>query len=337
MNIPVDALLLLSVGGPESRADVYPFLEKILKASKSGIPAERIEAVAQRYFARGGKSPANDECRKIILSLKELLRKKGPDIPVYFGNLFSRPLLPDTVREMGRDGIKIALAFATSPFGSEFSCLNYRLAIEAARNSAGDDAPEIRKLRLYFNHPGFICAQSSRLKEALGAAGCAPRDIQLIFTAHSLPSKNPSVVQYVSQIREACSMVAEDCGFQYWDLAFQSRSGPPHQPWLRPTPKELLKKASEDGGKKALVMPIGFLFENMETVYDLDQGLAGSAAEYGISIFRVATAGDHPEIIKMIRELIVERIDGSTRRKFVGSMGAFDDECNGCLCRKPWK
>lgn len=335
MNNPADALLFLSVGGPEKPEEVYPFLENILRASKSEIPPKRIEEVAERYFARGGKSPANEECRNMIQSLENLLKAEGPDIPVYFGNLFSEPLLTGTVRKMKNDGIANALAFATSAFGSEFSCLRYRRAIEEAREEAGEGAPVIKKLRLFFNHPDFIDAQASRLNETLASVEPGGGNIKLVFTAHSIPVDNPSTPQYVQQIRESCFLVAKGCGFRDWTLGFQSRSGPPHQPWLRPSPEEILKDAAGLGETTALIMPIGFLFDNMEIVHDLDRELAGAAAGFGIRMLRVSTAGDHPKIIRMIRKLIMERVDGRIARECVGSMEASDDDCSECLCRQP--
>lgn len=331
---PVDALLIVSIGGPEGPDEVYPFLNSIAQGSRGGIPEKRLSAVAARYMARGGISPANREIRKIIASLEVLLREEGPDIPVYLGNRFSSPFLSDTVKKMKSDGIKYALALVTSPFGSDFSCWHYRKAIENARMEIGASAPLIKKLRLFFNHPCFIRAQASRLDNAMVDSGFSPENTPLIFTAHSLPSEYPSTSLYEGQIRETCGLIAEKCGFSSWTLAFQSRSGRPSQPWLGPTLEQVIREQAESGTRQILVMPAGFMYDNMEIIYDLDEEAAGLASSLGITMERIKTVGNHPEIIRMIHKLILEQTSESREREFAGNMGASDDECLECLCLK---
>ena len=229
--------------------------------------------------------------------------------------------LADTVREMASKRIRNALAFVTSPYGSDFSCLHYRNAIESARAEAGASAPEIRKIRLFFNHPRFIRAQVLRLEEAMLASKTGPGLTPLMFTAHSLPSEYPSSALYERQIREACSLVASRCGFADWELAFQSRSGDPSRPWLGPTPEAGIRRLAELGARKVLVHPIGFMFDNMEIVYDLDEEASNLADGLGLRMIRVKTAGDHPEIIGMIRSLILEQKDERVPRDCLGTMG----------------
>ena len=333
MRKTFDALLIVSIGGPEGPDDVLPFLQRISKGSRGGIPEKRLAAVAERYMSRGGVSPANPENRQIISSLKILLRREGPDIPVYLGNRFSDPFLAETIEQMKSDGIQNALALVTSPFGSDFSCWHYRKAIEEARMQIGKSAPRIKKLRLFFNHPGFIQAQVSRLEEAVYDSGLSKKSTPLIFTAHSLPSEYASTALYEQQIREACSLIAGHSGFTAWTLAFQSRSGHPSQQWLGPPPGAVIKRQFELGNRKILVMPAGFMYDNMEIIYDLDEEAAGLALSLGIQMVRVKTAGNHPEIIKMIQKLILEQTDGA-EREFLGNMGASDDDCRNCLCLK---
>ena len=334
MRKSVDALLVVSIGGPESTDEVYPFLNSIARGSKTGIPEKRLAAVAARYMAREGISPANQENRKIISSLRTLLQDKGPNIPVYLGNRFSNPFLADTVERMKSDGIKHALALVTSPFGSDFSCWHYRKAIEEARGKVGPSSPSIKKLRLFFNHPCFIQAQVSRLKEAVADSGVSPGDAPLLFTAHSLPTEYASTSLYLRQIRETCTLVARNYGIHSWSLAFQSRSGPPSQSWLGPAPTQIIREKAELGFRKILVMPVGFIYDNMEIIYDLDEDAAGLALSLGVQMVRVKTAGNHPEIIRMIRKLILEQEREGTEREFIGKMGAADDSCMDCLCIK---
>ena len=187
---------------------------------------------------------------------------------------------------------------------------------------------------LIFNHPSFIRAQASRLQEALAESGTSSADTPLVFTAHSLPAGNSSTPLYVRQVRETCSLVAEECGFRSWSLAFQSRSGPPFQPWLGPPPEAVIREQADLGARTLLMMPVGFMYDNMEIVYDLDEEAAGIASSLGIRMVRVKTAGNHPDIIRMIHELILERVRGGTEKKSIGSMPAADDDCLDCLCRK---
>ncbi len=336
MSTTVDALLIVSIGGPEGLDDVLPFLQRISQGSRGGIPEKRLAAVAERYMTRGGVSPANHENRQIIASLRMLLRREGPDIPVYLGNRFSDPFLAETVKQMKADGIQNALALVTSPFGSDFSCWHYRKAIEEARMQAGISAPRIKKLRLFFNHPCFIQAQVSRLEESIYDSGLPKKGTALIFTAHSLPSEYASTALYEQQIRETCSLIAGQSGFAAWTLAFQSRSGHPSQQWLGPPPSAVIKRRFELGDRKVLVMPAGFMYDNMEIIYDLDEEAAGLASSLGIQMVRVKTTGNHPEIIRMIQKLILEQTE-SAEREFMGDMGAYDDDCRNCLCLKPRK
>ncbi len=334
MNNPCEALLLLSVGGPERPEEVRPFLDNILRETRVGIPEKRIAAVAARYAKIGGSSPANRENRKTVASLRKLLSDEGPDIPVYMGNLFSRPMLSETVRKMASDGIQNALAFVTSPFGSDFSCWRYRQALKKAADEAGASAPRIHKLRLFFNHPDFISAQVSRLKEALSGSEISGREHPLIFTAHSLPTGFPSTSEYESQIRESCRLVAEQANFPDWDLAFQSRSGPPSQSWLGPPPEKIIQEKAELGYRGVLVMPLGFMYDNLEVLYDLDIATKEISSGLGMDMIRVGTVGSHPVIIRMIRKLILEQTDEITEREHIGRMSLPDDDCLNCLCRK---
>ena len=334
MNKLVDALLIVSIGGPEEPGEIRGFLDNILGQSKTGIPEKRLQAIAGRYLEIGGSSPANHQIREIISSLEELLNAEGPSFPVYMGNLFSRPLLPDTVRKMAAEGIRNALAFATSPFGSDFSCWRYRKALKDALEEVGEPLLSIRKLRLFFNHPDFISVQAARLEEAAGSCDIPREEIPLIFTAHSLPTEYPSTAKYREQIRETCSLVAGISGFASWELAFQSRSGPPSQPWLEPHPSRIIKQKADEGHRSVLLSPLGFMYDNLEVLYDLDREMGSLAAELGLKMLRAKTSGNHPGIIRMIRKLVLEQTSDGQEKEFAGEMGLPDDACAKCLCLK---
>jgi ferrochelatase len=289
-----DAVLVLSFGGPEKPDDVIPFLENVLRGRN--VPRERMLAVAEHYYHFGGKSPINDQARALIAGLREELDSHGPPLPIYWGNRNWHPLLADTLRQMKADGVRRAIAFATSIFSSYSGCRQYLEDIERARAQV-DGAPEIHKLRTFYNHPLFIEAQADRVRETL-----AGRETSIIFTAHSIPISMAETSDYEKQLRESCRLVAECVGGSDWKLAYQSRSGPPSQPWLEPDIADVLR--SLDRGADVVVVPIGFVSDHIEVIYDLDIEAQAVARERGVNMLRAGTVGVHPKFLRMIRELI---------------------------------
>src|SRR5271169_1712070 len=214
-----DAFLLVSFGGPEGREDILPFLKNVLRGRN--VPDERVREVAAHYEAFGGKSPINAQNRALVLALEAALASLGPHLPVYWGNRNWHPFLADTLKRMAKDGVQKAYALVTSPFGSYSSCRQYREDIERAREAAGPSAPEVRKLRLFYNHPGFIEANAAGLKAALAELPDTSRDVAgILFTAHSLPVSMAASCLYETQIREACRLVGLALGRSDWTLAF---------------------------------------------------------------------------------------------------------------------
>lgn len=228
-----DALLVLSFGGPEKEEDVLPFLENVLRGRN--VPRERMLEVAEHYHYLGGKSPINDENRALIRMLERELGLNGPALPVYWGNRNWHPLLADTLREMQADGVRRAVCFATSIFSSYSGCRQYLEDIERARAEVGPDAPEIVKLRSFYNHPFFIEAEADCVRAALDQVPVERRAAAgIVFTAHSIPVAMAEACDYQQQLAEACRLVGEAIGRTDWRLIYQSRSGPPEQPWLDP-------------------------------------------------------------------------------------------------------
>jgi protoporphyrin/coproporphyrin ferrochelatase len=335
-----DALLLLSFGGPEGPDDVAPFLANVARGKQ--IPPERLREVARRYELFGGVSPINGQCRALLAGLIGELNGKGPRLPVYWGNRHWHPLLEDAVRQMAHDGVRHALAFATSAFGSYPGCRQYLEDIERARRAVGPDAPRIDKLRLFYNHPGFIEATAQRAAAALGQIPPERRGAaRLIFTAHSIPLAAAERSPYVAQLRESCRLAAEHllqwplaASQAAWELAFQSRSGPPAQPWLEPDIRDYLRRLSRSGDAADVVIaPIGFVCECMETVYDLDVEVASLCDELGIKMVRAATVGGHPRLVAMVRELVMERLDPAAPRLALGTLGPWPDQCPADCCQ----
>jgi ferrochelatase len=326
-----DALLVVSFGGPEKPDDVLPFLENVLRGRN--VPRERMMAVAEHYYHFGGKSPINDQNRALIGSLESLLAAEGPHLPVYWGNRNWHPLLADTLRQMRADGVRRALAFFTSAYSSYSGCRQYRENIAAARSEVGDGAPEVDKLRVFYNHPGFVGPVSENVKAALARI---PEDrrasAHIAFTAHSIPTAMAETSRYVEQLNETCRLVASAVGIEDFKLVFQSRSGPPTQSWLEPDICDHIRTVHAGGRSDVVVCPVGFISDHLEVIYDLDTEAAVVSAELGVNMIRAATVGTHPDFIRMIRDLIVERIDTRVPRLALGSLGPSHDVCPADCC-----
>jgi len=322
-----DALLLVSFGGPEGMADVMPFLENVLRGRN--VPRERMLHVAKHYEMFDGVSPINEQNRKLIASLKQELESNGPKLPIYWGNRNWHPLLPDTISQMARDGVRRALGFVTSGYSSYSSCRQYLQNINEAQTIAGADAPQIDKIRAFYNHPFFIEANADQVRAAL--ADSTETSTHIVFTAHSVPESMAINCAYAEQLLEASRLVANAVGLTNWDLVYQSRSGTPSQPWLGPDVCDYLKQLHGRGVSHVVISPVGFVSDHMEVIYDLDVEAKRLAEELGIHLRRAATAGTHPLFVKMIRELIMERTHGMPAR-YLGSRGASHDVCEPLCC-----
>ncbi len=328
-----DAILLVSFGGPEGMDDVIPFLENVLRGRN--VPPERMQQVAHHYEMFGGVSPINQQNRDLIAALKSELAKHEISLPVYWGNRNWHPMLIDTVKQMQSDGIKKALAFVTSAYSSYSGCRQYRENIEAALNQLGPDRSlKIEKLRGFSNHPGFIEANRERLDEALKHFGSERPNVHVAFTAHSVPTSMATTSDYVEQLNETAELIASNIGTENWKLCFQSRSGPATQPWLEPDICDHIRELKNQGVTKLVIAPIGFISDHMEVKYDLDIEAKQLCDELGIDMQRAGTAGVHPSFVRMIRQLIEERTEGSERLA-LGTLGSRSDECAVDCCPAP--
>lgn len=325
-----DALLVVSFGGPEGMDDVTPFLENVLHGRN--VPPERLRQVAKHYEMFGGVSPINGQNRNLIAALNRELAANGPHLPVYWGNRNWHPLLADTLSQMATDEIKHALAFVTAAYSSYSGCRQYLENIAAARAIVGSRAPVVEKLRAYHNHPLFIEANVENIRAAFDRIPESRRaTAQLVYTAHSIPQSMADNCRYEAQLMETGTLVAGALGHNSWRLVYQSRSGPLAQPWLGPDVCDYLKELKESGIEDVVVAPIGFVSDHMEVIYDLDTEAKHLCQEIGLNMVRASTAGTHPAFIKMIRDLILERVKGK-EQKFLGTAPA-GDACavNCCL------
>jgi ferrochelatase len=307
-----DALILVSFGGPEGPHDVIPFLENVTRGR--GIPRERLAEVGHHYDLFGGVSPINRQNRELIEALEAELATHGIELPVYFGNRNWHPYLTDTIRDMRDNGVRRALAFFTSAFSSYSGCRQYREDIYRAQEEVGSGAPEVVKLRTFNNHPGFVEANADRVREALMQLPEGRRDAaHIVFTAHSIPSAMAAQCRYEDQLAETSRLVAVAVGPHEHSVVYQSRSGPPHVPWLEPDVSDRLRELADAGVTDVVISPVGFVSDHMEVLYDLDVEAAKTARELGMTMARAGAAGTHPAFVSMIRELIQERLTGADR------------------------
>jgi ferrochelatase len=337
---PYDVVLLGSFGGPEAPDEVMPFLRRV--TAGRGIPDARLEAVGEHYHARGGRSPINELNRELLARLRAELDRRGIDTPVLWGNRNAEPFFADALHEALDLGATRVVTLLTSAFSCYSSCRQYREDLAAAALEGG---PQLDKIRLYFNHPGFLEPVVDQVAEA-----CRGReDARLLFVTHSIPESmnegsGPLGGAYLAQHLDAASYVAarvaEVTGRRHdHDLVFCSRSGPPHVPWLEPDVNDHLEKLAAEGVPSVVMIPIGFVSDHMEVVYDLDTEAMATAERLGLDAVRVPTSGSDERFVALVRDLVVERAaverGEAVERKAVGGWPACWDRCAADCCPNP--
>lgn len=328
--VPYDSVLLVSFGGPEGPDDVLPFMENVTRGRP--VARERLIEVSRHYELFDGVSPINGQNRALVAALGVALAARGIDLPVYWGNRNWHPLLPATIDHMRADGCRRALGFVTSAYSSYSGCRQYREDIERARSAVGVDAPVVDKLRAFYNHPGFISPIGDGVIASIERAGTPIS--HLAFCAHSIPTSMADASDYVAQLTETCRLVASAVGPLPWSLVFQSRSGAPGQPWLEPDINDHLTTLAAQGATGVVMVPIGFVSDHMEVVYDLDTQATATAARLGLYVARSSTPGTDPRFVEMICALIDERLTGAERLS-MGSCGPNRDVCPLDCCPAP--
>lgn len=331
---PYDALIVISFGGPNCNDDVIPFLENVLRGKP--VPRSRMLEVAEHYYHFGGKSPINEQNLALIDALSKELSRREISLPIYFGNRNWDPYISDALRQMRDDGVKRALAFFTSGFSSYSSCRQYRENVAEAQAQVGEGAPRVDLLRKFYNHPGFIEALVELAQEEIARLSPEGRAAnKVLFVAHSIPLSMADHSRYEEQLRESSRLISEACGFSGWELVFQSRSGPPSQPWLEPDICDRIETLPQEGYKAVSVIPVGFVSDHMEILFDLDTEAVEKAQEVGLEMARVPTVGTHPKFISMIGELIAERLGLQQERRALGNFGPSYDACPANCCLYP--
>ena len=316
---PFDAVLFIAFGGPETPADVRPFLDNVLRGRP--VPRERYEEVVRHYEIIGGRSPLNALTVRQAEGVARVLAAEGPALPVYVGMRNWSPYIADTLAGMTRDGARRVLGVILAPHRSEASWERYVADVEAGRLTLGGGAPEIEYARPWFDHPRFIAAVADRVRDAFVALGHRSRTARvgeetpamaaedadrpaIVFTAHSIPVAMADASPYVRDLRTSCRLVAEALGGLPYTLAYQSRSGNPREPWLEPDVNDAIRSLAMRGVPHVVVVPIGFVCDHVEVLYDLDIEAKTLADQLGIELRRAATVNDHPLFIAMMAEVI---------------------------------
>ena len=333
---PVDALLVLSFGGPEGPEQVMPFLENVTRGR--GIPPERLAGVAEHYLHFGGVSPINGINRALIDEIAAELADRGEQLPVYFGNRNWHPFVEDTLAAMASDGIRRAAVFTTSAWGGYSGCAQYQEDITRARAAVGERAPELVKLRQFFDHPLLVEMFAEAVTDAAATLPESLRDkARLVFTAHSIPVRaanrcGPDL--YARQVGYTAGLVAAAAGYDDYDQVWQSRSGPPQVPWLEPDVGEHLSVLAESGTRAVIVCPVGFVADHIEVIWDLDSELAEQAGELGIALARATTPNAQPRFARLALDLLDEVRTGGEPARVVGAepVPGYGSSLNGRFC-----
>ncbi|MGO9463914.1 MAG: ferrochelatase [Isosphaeraceae bacterium] len=333
-----DAILVVGFGGPERREDVMPFLENVTRGRN--VPYERLAEVAGHYYDLGGASPINSQVQALIASLRSELDRRSIALPIFWGNRNWSPFLVDALARMTAVGVRRALAVVLAAYSSYSSCRQYREDIARAQAAAGPGAPQVDTMRVFYNHPAFIAANSDRVREAVATGLVEDRDARhFVFTAHSIPVAMARGCDYEPQLREACRLVAAEIGIggERWSLVYQSRSGRPTDPWLEPDILDHLRDIRSRGVQDVLVHPIGFLSDHVEVLHDLDVEARDCATALGIRLVRSQTVGTHHRFVAMLGELIAERTEGALAQtpRAIGGFGPGADVCPETCCLPP--
>jgi protoporphyrin/coproporphyrin ferrochelatase len=359
VEVPVayDAILLASFGGPEGQDDVIPFLRNVTRGR--GIPDERLEEVAHHYRAFGGVSPINEQNRELKAALEAELARRGINLPVLWGNRNWEPYLKDAVAEAKDRGLEKLIAIGTSAYSSYSSCRQYREDYAAALDATGLEGDiQIDKVRQFFDHPGFVQPFIEGLARGLknaAAAGVAPADTHVLFSTHSIPSADaarsgPDVRDFgdggayeaqhlaVAEVVMSGALDTLPTGVTRspvpWSLVYQSRSGPPSQPWLAPDINDAMRELAAAGTKAFVIVPLGFVSDHMEVKWDLDTEAMETAHELGVFATRVQTPGTHPAYVAGLVDLVLERVNGTPteERPHLTDLGPWYDVCRAGCC-----
>ncbi len=330
----LDGLLILGFGGPEGMDEVVPFLEHV--TAGRGIPRERLVEVGAHYELFGGVSPINAQTRSLVEAVRVELARRGIDVPLYWANRNTAPFVEDVVGAMWDDGVRNAAFLPTSVFSSYSGCRQYREDVARACEAL-PQAPEFLKLRTHGNHPGFVEPMGHRLRAALAGVPEARRgDARVVFTAHSIPQSMADTSDYANQLADSARLILAAAGSANdHDLVWQSRSGPPQVPWLEPDVGDHLRALGAARVRDVVLVPLGFVSDHVEVLFDLDVEARAIAGEIGLHLVRAGTVGADPAYVRLVVDLFEERQTGAAQRPALGSRPAGHDVCLATCCPNP--
>jgi ferrochelatase len=350
--VAYDAILLAGFGGPEGQDDVIPFLRNVTRGR--GIPDERLEEVAHHYRHFGGVSPINEHNRQLKAALEAELARRGVDLPVIWGNRNWDPYLNDAVREANDRGFAKLIAIATSAYSSYSSCRQYREDYADALEDTGlSGVLQIDKVRQFFDHPGFVTPFVEGLRDGLAKLEAEhpglnrTTEVEVLFATHSIPTADAAKSgpaergfgeggAYAAQHLAVAEVVMREAGAADvpWQLVYQSRSGPPSQPWLEPDVNDAIAELPAAGRKAVVIVPLGFVSDHMEVMWDLDEEAMETAEEHGLAAVRVPTPGVHPAYVAGLVDLVLERVNGTptAERPHLTDLGPWYDTCRPGCC-----
>lgn len=349
--VAYDGILLAGFGGPEGQDDVIPFLRNVTRGR--GIPDERLEEVAHHYRHFGGVSPINQHNRELKAALEAEIAKRGLGLPVYWGNRNWEPYLEEAVTEAAEAGDTTLIAIATSAYSSFSSCRQYREDYARVLESTGlGETVTIDKVRQFFDHPGFVATFVRGVTDAVSAyvaEGIAPEKIRVLFSTHSIPTADaersgPRDVDfgeggaYAAQHKAVAAFVMAEVAAAVadveWELVYQSRSGPPTQPWLEPDVNDVIAELPGRGAEAVVIVPLGFVSDHMEVLWDLDTEAMEAAEEAGIKAVRTPTPGIDPAYVSGLIDLVEERLKGTPKaeRPSLTDLGPWYDVCRPGCC-----
>jgi protoporphyrin/coproporphyrin ferrochelatase len=298
-----DAVLLIAFGGPTRPQEVRPFLENVTRGRR--IPPERLDEVVHHYELIGGRSPLNELTFRQADALRGLLGRT----PVYVGMRNWQPYIADTLARMAIEGVRRATGVILAPYATESSRERYVEAVDAGRAALGPRAPAVGYVGSWHVHPLFIAAMAERVTAALDTLPDAlRRDATLVFTAHSIPVAAAGLSPYVAEIEASSRAIAERLGRPKWEVTYQSRSGSPRDPWLEPDVNATLERLAAGGTRAVVVIPVGFVCDHVEVLYDLDVEARATAGRHGLAFARAATVNDHPLFVRMLADVVREHV-----------------------------
>ena len=365
--VAYDAILLAGFGGPEGQDDVIPFLRNVTRGR--GIPDERLEEVAHHYRHFGGVSPINAQNRALKAALEAELAARGIDMPVLWGNRNWAPYLEDAFTEAAEQGHTKLIAIATSAYSSFSSCRQYREDYARVLDATGlIDTIQVDKVRQFFDHPGFVRPFVDGVRDGIAQAIAendgldVANELQILFSTHSIPSTDAAKSgpdfrgfgdggAYAAQHEAVAQVVLDQAWAELleqpehaalqgtskpaWKLVYQSRSGPPSQPWLEPDINDYMNETLKGGPTRAvLIVPLGFVSDHMEVMWDLDEEATETAGELGFWSLRTQTPGVDPAYVSGLVDLVLERVNGTptSERPHLTDLGPWYDVCRPGCC-----